>query len=219
MIKMLQRIPTHKKEGSDEVVFSEQSVSYRGCEIAYSEAEGLTFSSSSRSVPIRYTSHGKIVVRGTRETIKIKISDANVTLGASAIRAVLAFGTYTNYHTIVELLSRNIGPHIVSRLSMAIRQGQTVRIGSLEFDVHGITGIGLFGTRRRASWDYSPEVRSTRKAPWYSYTTTSGIIEISYHYPATGAMILIGKTSSAEENGCLVPLLIETVKRQLIGQC
>src|SRR5439155_11121559 len=107
------------------------------------------------------------------------------------------------------------GPPILARMVAAILQGSTVRIGSLEFDRNGITSSGVIGTRKRANWSQLPEVRSTSKAPWYSYTSTSGIIEICYHYPPTGQIVVIGRTNSAEENGCLVPLLIEMMKNQL----
>jgi hypothetical protein len=39
-------------------------------------------------------------------------------------------------------------------------------------------------------------------------SSVSGIIEISFFYPGTGKMIVIGKTTSRAENGCLVPNLI-----------
>src|SRR5436305_370947 len=102
--------------------------------------------------------------------------------------------------------------YLSTRESAGCRQVEergNCRIGSLEFDRNGITSSGVIGTRKRANWSQLPEVRSTSKAPLYSYTSTSGIIEICYHYPPTGQIVVIGRSNSAEENGCLVPLLIE----------
>src|SRR5947208_1132588 len=121
---------------------------------------------------------------------------------------MFAWDKATNYRKISEMVVRRFGPPILARMVAAILQGSTVRIGSLEFDRNGITSSGVIGTRKRANWSQLPEVRSTSKAPWYSYTSTSGIIEICYHYPPTGQIVVIGRSNSAEENGCLVPLLI-----------
>jgi hypothetical protein len=152
--------------------------------------------------------------------VKIRFGNEGFSWGGDLVvryQALFGLDNATNYQKISEFVVRRFGPQIVSRMIAAVIAGRTVRIGSLEFDRKGVSSSGIFGTRKRANWAQLPEVRSARRAPWYSYTSTSGIIEISYQHPPTGQMIVIGRTSSAEENGCLIPLLIEAVGSQLAG--
>ena len=200
------------------MVFSDRAMVYRGKEIAYDDATGIAFSQSNRSGRFLYHNRGSVLVHSPSVGIKMRFAYDGICSGGAKWAAMFALDKATNYRKISEMVLRQFGPHILARMVATIMQGCTARIGSLEFDRKGITNSGVFGTRKRANWGQLPEVRSTSKAPWYSYTSTSGIIEISYQHPPTGQMVVIGTTSSAEKNGCLVTLLIETMKGLLAQQ-
>ena len=197
------------------MIFSDRAMAYRGKEIAYDDATGIAFSQSSRSGRFLYHSRASVLVHSPSVRIKIRFGYDGICRGGAEWEAMLALRRAMNYDQISDMVARRFGPHILLQMVAIIMQGRAVRIGSLEFDLKGVTSCGAFGSRKRANWSQLPEVRSASKAPWYSSKSTWGITEISYQSPPTGQMVVIGRTNSAEENGCLVPLLIETMKSQL----
>lgn len=209
----MQTIPTFV-DGSDFVTFSDQAVGYRGEEIAYNDAIGISFSSACRAGNLIYQARSRVIIRSHSKKLKISMSK----FGCSTTIAVLdsiAFNEKTNYGAILEAVMHNIGANLLARFISSILQGGTVQIGPFEFDLNGITSKGVFGSRKRAGWEYAPEVRSTTKSKWYISSEKSGILEVSYYYPPTGKIISIGSVTSEDENGCLVPILIKAIRARL----
>ena len=189
------------KPNSDRtIVFAEDKVSSGGVTVRYDTILGVTFYAGYKSNRFLDQSAGVLILRSAPTRLKIVIR--NFSFWGHDVSKV------SNYAQICEEVMTRIAPHVLRRLAMGILNGRTVTIGSLSIDSARVTCAGRFGGRRRATWDLSPEVRTTIKDRWYVATTQSGILEISYFYPPTGRMIVVGSATSRDENGCLLPTLI-----------
>jgi hypothetical protein len=187
-----------KPSAKELVIFSDTSISYGDTEIRYDDAVGLSFHSMRLSGTVN-SSDSFFGVRSPSKRIKIKIKNSSF-LG-------LERSLKNNYEEICSTAFQHLATPITNKLFQQIIRGGSVEIGSLLLDSRGITARGLFGARTRVTWALHPEVRNTQSGfLWMS--SVSGIIEISYFYPPTGKIIVIGKTTSRTENGCLVPNLI-----------
>lgn len=189
-----------KPNSAREVVFTDVTVSSDGITIPYSDILGITFYPGYSRGPYFDSSAGILILRSAATRLKIAIR--NFSFQGHDVREV------SNYSRICEEVMTRITPTVLQRLAATILSGGTVTIGSLAVDPSGITCTSMFGGRRRATWDLSPEVRNTSKEHWYAAATQSGILEVSYFYPPTGKMIVVGSVTSRDENGCVLPTLI-----------
>ena len=69
-------------------------------------------------------------------------------------------------------------PFLLLRLVREILGGGKVHIGRFEIDSNGLTFTTTVGARRRATWDLSPEIRTTGKEHWFVAATVKGILEV-----------------------------------------
>ena len=214
----MNRIPTNIN-GTENVELSANAISFKGVHIQFTKCVGISFGPGFSSQPFLYQASAVIRVRSESQSVKIpflKQGFKSPMRRWPTFEELRALDTHTNYRRISWDLLRMVAPHIVNRLVSRILSGQTVTIGKLAFDLNGITSASFFGARKRAAWSDNPEVRSISKTLWYTVgTTSSGIIEVAYHYPPTGAIITIGSVTSMDENGCFVPGIIDLMKTQL----
>lgn len=193
------RIPL--KPGSKSAInFDECSVSCEGTTLRYDEIVGITFYSGKYDGVIS-NSAGVIILRSFSDRLKITIRNFSI-LG------YLDTGKVSNYFAICQEVMKRIAPFVLTRLGSKVVNGHAITIGSFTLESSGITFSGMLGTRRRATWNLRPEVRNMVKRPWYNQATHSGILEVSYFYPPTGKMVTVGSVTSRDENGCLLPHLL-----------
>ena len=189
-----------KPDSNRMVVFTDNNVSSNDITIPYGDILGITFYSGYSRGRFIYRSAGILILRSAATRLKIAIR--NFSFWEHDVNEV------SNYTKICEEVMTRIGPTVLQRLATDILAGRTVTIGSLAVDSAGVTCTGMFGGRRRATWDLSPEVRNTFKDHWYVAMTQLGVLEVSYFYPLTGKMIAVGSVTSRDENDCLLPTLI-----------
>jgi hypothetical protein len=188
------------KETSDKrVTFTESSVSFGDVSIAYSDVASIRFGSGKTTTSVTDTTGFMVLIRS--------VDGAKIDIRTRTIRFSL-FGSEPkhNFEKIVAAIFEFIAPELLARtISTIFTPGQHVKIASMIFDSNGITSESFLGSRKRSPWSERPEVRSVTGNNYLTGASYTGIFEVSYFNPLTSKMIVIGKTSSTDENGFLVP--------------
>jgi hypothetical protein len=189
-----------KPNSNKKIVFADTVVSFGGRSLRYDEIVGVRFASRYTSGVVQVipfaTATGVVILRSASKRLKISIRNFRF----------LPFepSSVSNYSQICQQVMEKIVPFVLLRLVREILGGGTIHIGRFDIDFNGVTFNLRVGGRRRATWDLSPEIRATAKDHWYVAMTQSGILEVSYFYPPTGKMIVVGHVTSGDENGCVL---------------
>ncbi|HTB64060.1 MAG TPA: hypothetical protein VK737_10800 [Opitutales bacterium] len=205
-IQMNNVIEIPLKEGSSQVVrFTDSEITYEGTSIAYIDVAGIKLYSWMNSTTATSSKHNVIQIRAQNgKCIAIKTGGFKVFLIGSSFD--------TNYRQIADCILQRAGPCLLEKIVRQIlTPGNSFRIGSLVFDSKGIAFERSFGAPRFVAWEYRPDVRSTTKWSWLSSGNTTGVLEVSYFYPPSGKLIVVGTTSSQDENGIFVPHICQTI--------
>lgn len=189
-----------KPSAKEPIIFHNDFVSYGDITIRYEDATSLTFHSL-RLYGTVNSFDGFVDIRSWNARIKLKIRNSSW-LG-------LEPSMKNRYEEICSEAFRYCARPIADKLMAEFHRGNPVRVGSITFDRTGLTDERPFRSRRRATWDLHPEVRSTGSG--FLLSSVSGIIEVSYFYPGTGKMVVVATTSSRVENGCVVPELLRRI--------
>lgn len=188
------------KENSDKrVSFTESSVIFGNISIAYSDVVGIRFGSGKATTNFTDTAGFFVFIRS--------VDGSKIEIRSQSIRVSL-FGSQPqhNFDKIVSAIFQFIAPSLLIRIiSTIFTPDRHVKIASMIFDSNGITSESLLGSRKRSPWSARPEVRSIKGNNYLTGASYTGIFEVSYFNPSTSKMIVIGKTSSSDENGFLVP--------------
>ncbi len=196
---MRHEIPV-KPNSQRKVVFTDTVIWSDGVELPYNDVVGISFYSGYSQGRLFDSSAGVIILRSASKRLKISIR--NVGFWGAGTSMV------NSYAEICQEIMRRVAPLVLKRLVEQILAGGTVQIGRLTIDSVGITSANALGSRKRATWNLSPEVRTTTKDHWYVAMTRSGVLEVSYFYPPTGKMIAVGTATSRDENGSLLSSLL-----------
>lgn len=206
-----------KPNSKDVVSFDDTSIDYDGVRIPYNEVVGVSF--------YTYNMHATLTDKKTRKLMVRSQDGKKIAITMRAIKVLFIGNSLKfNYDQIVEQILNRIGPGLLERLVRQIlTPGNIVRIGSFSFDADGITYVGAFGSVKRAEWQYHPGFHRGVKPSllWKTLlldnSITTGIFPISYLYPPTGKMVVIGEISSKVENGIFVPQICIAVNSILHG--
>ncbi len=207
-----------KPNSKDAVCFDNTSIEYDGVRIPYNDVAGVSFYTYGTQTIMADKKTSKIMIRGyDGRKIVIVIRAFNVLLIGNSFKF--------NYNQIVEQILNRIGPVLLERLvKQILTPGNIIRIGSFSLDSEGISYAGAFGSVKRAEWHYHPGFyRGVKPSPlWKTLlldtSMTTGVFTISYPYPPTGKMVVIGETSSKDENGIFVPQICNAVNSILKGR-
>lgn len=190
-----------KENSNKQISFTESSVRFDKVSIPYNDVASIRFSSGKTTTSLTKTTGFMVQIRS--------VDGSKIDIRSQAIQVSL-FGSESknNFHQIVAALFDFIAPTLLARtVSTILTPGQQVKIASMIFDSCGITSEGFLGMRKRAPWSARPEVRSVKGNNFLTGASYTGIFEVSYFNSLTSKMIVIGKTSSIDENGFLVPYI------------
>ncbi len=194
------------KENSDKrIVFTETSVIFNEISIAYVDVAGVRFGSGKTTTSLTDSSGFMVLIRSINgDKIDIRTKSVRILLVGSEPKH--------NYDVIVAAILKHIVPSLITRIiSTIFTIGQQVQIGSMVFDSNGITSQNFIGSRNRTPWSAKPEVRRISCTNYLTGASYTGIFEVACFNPTTTKMIVIGKTSSTDENGFLVPHMCQII--------
>lgn len=179
--------------------FTHSTVEFEGVSISFRDVVGVSFTSIKTSTNFTDSAGFFICIRSVGGScINIRENSTKVSLLGKEIK--------TNYGQIVSELQNRIGPSLLERLINAIfSDSEEVKIGTMKFGSNGITTEGFLGGRKRVPWTSRPEARYVTRENYLTCSTKSGVIELSYCNPHTSKMTVIGRASSSDENGFLLP--------------
>jgi hypothetical protein len=148
--------------GGGTIIFKNDHVTYDGRKILYKDATAISYYAISRSLNlVPYSQSYSYMVSSDNQTI-------NLSFGTT-----LYIGNKTKKDAWGQLASISqhiIGPHIVEKLVRQIfADGNTVRIGGLEFTREGYSRGKIFGGREHVSWKdpiYIPKFGAGNVTVW-----------------------------------------------------
>ena len=136
-------------------------------EIQYDEATELSFYSSTHGGAIN-SAYRLLRIGSAAQTLTVKTRSFNVFHSAKALP--------NSFEQIYSLAIELIGFRIVDKLVQQVKNGATVRIGRLSFNLKGISARRLFWSRH-LGWNSFPHVRQ-RNVTFLGISAICGLIKI-----------------------------------------